>query len=926
MSPGLRWDEAWPLLLREYGNQLAQYGRAIRAAWVALHAQLQALERVSAEMLRDPLSVDSLESLHRCFRQAAAPLLADPVRAWSRAVPQQTVLAALTGMRTFLDDVLRQSPETLAASDRELAETLGPLLARGWWRLRVRRSNRPKALAFRAAAAAHLEREELARAALDGEFQLLLSRASLHLVGAWHIFRQWSLDFSEDATEAHARADRARIRWLRWKAMLERQAGRLIERYELWLDGGAPGLAESLLARPSPKAGRTARARQETLVRYYTYWSRQQRAVQAVLDLEVTLARLAERAVARSEAALDSLDEEHSALLAELDSALEWLRRCHEEGCGKDWPSEQAPLLSADARVAQLARDLEELTRDELPESIETIDPKRALPGWREPWRRIHPEAVVFQLQERSTLDGLREAEAAHRAVIREMERAREVVLYSAEVAREEGAEGAAVAAEGVANALGLLEYHRQHVQPVRPIAERGLTRGLAAGFLAVYIALDQGRLGVLRHLFQDASERGLERVSLLVLRQGRRVLLGALKRLRRLWDRFLYGLGLKTPPQSPQAAVFRTGRLHEVLAFRLVRPELPLIYRRLFRLEPVTDPRFLVGRDDEMAGLVEARAQWLAGKPVSILLVGARGSGKTSLLNCAEQVAFQNLPIVRRQFRERIIEPAAIEEFLGRHLEAAPHENLAAAIQGPRRVVVLEEVERTFLRRVGGFGAIRFLLDLVMATRREVLWVFALNETSYHHLDRVVQIERFFTHRVNAMSVRLEEIRDAILMRHNLSGYRLAFPAPPKETTYAGRTRQWLGLQAEPREVFFELLYQQAGGIFRAAFELWQQQIERIEGGVVHLRQLVEPRYRTLLQALSLEDCFTLHAILQHGGLTAPELAEVFNEPVEAGRSRLERLLALEILEPDPTAPGFRVQPEGGHLVREALHRQNLY
>lgn len=926
MSSGLTWVEAWPVLLREYRNQLAQYGRAIRAAWEGLHAQLQALDGVSTEIPRDPLAVDRLESLHQCFGQAAAPLLVDPVRTWSRAVPQQTVLAALTGMRTFLDDVLRHSPETVAVSDRELAETLGPLVARGWRRLRLRRSSRPRPLAFRAAAASHLEREELARAALDGEFQLLLSQASLHLVGLWHVVRQWSLDFSKDAGEARARADRARNRWLRRKALLERQAERLLERYERWLDGGAARLAESLLARPSPKAGRTARGRQEVLVRYYAYWSRQQRAIQAVLDLEVTLARLAERALARLEAALDSLDAEHSALLAELDSVLEWLRQCRGDGCGKDWPSEQAQLLSADARVTQLARDLEEFARDELPESIETIDPKRALPGWREPWRRLEPEAVLFRVRERSTLDGLREAEAAHRAMIREMERAREVVLYSAEVAREESAEGDAVAAEGLANALGLLEYHRQHVQPVRPVAERGLTRGLAAAFLAAYIALDQGRLGVLRHLLQEASEHGLERVYLLVLQQGRRLLRGALKQLRGLWHRFLFGLGLKTPPQSPPAAVFRTGRLHEVLAFRRVRPELPLIYRRLFRLEPVTDPRFLIGRDDEMAGLAEARAQWLAGKPVSILLVGARGSGKTSLLNCAEQVAFLDLPIIRRQFRDRIIEPAAIEEFLRRHLEAAPNPDLAMALQGRRQVVVLEEVERTFLRRVGGFGAIRFLLDLVMATRREVLWVLSLNEASYRHLERAVQIERFFTHRVNAMSVRLEELRDAILMRHNLSGYRLAFPAPPKETTYAGRARGWLGLRGEPREVFFELLHQQAGGIFRAAFELWQQQIERIDGGVVHLRQLAEPRYGTLLQALSLEDCFTLHAILQHGGLTAAELAEVFNEPVEAGQSRLERLLALEILEPDPTGPGFRVQPEGGHLVREALHRQNLY
>ena len=50
-----------------------------------------------------------------------------------------------------------------------------------------------------------------------------------------------------------------------------------------------------------------------------------------------------------------------------------------------------------------------------------------------------------------------------------------------------------------------------------------------------------------------------------------------------------------------------------------------------------------------------------------------------------------------------------------------------------------------------------------------------------------------------------------------------------------------------------------------------------------------------------------------------------MFGENVRESRTRLERLMALEILEPDPAGPGFRIRPEAGRAVREALHSRNL-
>jgi len=250
---------------------------------------------------------------------------------------------------------------------------------------------------------------------------------------------------------------------------------------------------------------------------------------------------------------------------------------------------------------------------------------------------------------------------------------------------------------------------------------------------------------------------------------------------------------------------------------------------------------------------------------------------------------------------------------------------DLLEALTQQRRVIMIEELERTFIRRMNGFEALHALLELISQSWRSTLWVLSLNETAFRYLNAAVGFGRFFSYRINAMSVRQEDLQSAILLRHNLSGYRLEFAPPPEGDPRVSRLRRTLGLQQDPQQLFFESLYRQSEGIFRSAFELWQHYIERVEGGVLHVRQPVDPDYEPLIVVLTAEDYFTLQAILQHGGLTSAAHAEIFGESEDVSRSRLERLKALEILEPDPGAPGLRVRPEAGRLVREALHRQNL-
>jgi hypothetical protein len=185
------------------------------------------------------------------------------------------------------------------------------------------------------------------------------------------------------------------------------------------------------------------------------------------------------------------------------------------------------------------------------------------------------------------------------------------------------------------------------------------------------------------------------------------------------------------------------------------------------------------------------------------VVVLGARGSGKTSLLNCAASSVLSGLPVTASQFCRRVWRVDQLQGFLRRLFQFSEETDLQAALSEGRRVVILEELERTFLRTVGGFEAIGAFLRLVEATSKSTLWILSINEISFQYLNAAVSLGGTFSHRINAMSVRREYITNAILQRHNLSGLRLEFAPLPEGDARIGRLRKLVGLEQDAQELF---------------------------------------------------------------------------------------------------------------------------
>lgn len=903
-------------------SEMARAGEDVRALLEQLRDRLDSIEPGEAGR-------GATAAFEWLFRDMADQLFCDPLENFENLRPMGRTLAAIEQHRLEMNDLVRRLPHVVEISGAELAE-LVPNLRAPWRKAWLKRRKSLRPLRLRQIIIANLWAQILRRARIDEAFEHVLARIGLHLAAAWQLYcrHQLAAQMSGSQDTAAALADERRW-WLRTAAELASRAQDLVRSYRRWAEVSPALLERSVMSR---SAQFSERRQIRIVARWendFSRWRRQHRAVRAAIDLERELILVARQSLQITRNAVESLRAEDGEVARELDRAIAWLEAPKEQNTPELLPPPKANLFPAEQRARDWIERISSRVRELLPVEVETVRPSRSVVRWRKIWHQVHPRAVLLHALKHSGLhaasEGLREAESEHTAVIRDIEQARQVVAYGVEVERSEGGSAARLPREAAANALGLLRRRQEiHADPLAA-AESALCRAQASTLLETHTALQFGQLGRLALVTRQSAPRAardLVQNGLMAMRKGSRTA-SALAGKSLQWTAWKLGWERRVT-QNIEPLVEKV-TLSVVLEAQRSPRELPALYKRLFSLAPVEDQRFLVGREIEMMGLSRAFSLWQAGQHATVLVDGARGSGKTSLLNCAALVAFPDVPVVRGHFSERIRNPEQMTDFLRNLFQVPGEANLEDALNRRRQVVILEECERSFLRSMNGFEALRGFLRLMSTTSGSTLWILSMNRVSFRYLDAVVGLGRSFSHYINAMSVSQENMTDAILQRHTLSGLRLEFaPLAPGDLRIR-RLRRFVGLEQSPQRLFFNALYRQSEGVFRSAFELWLDSIERVEGAVVHMRQPLDPNYKRLEAELKTDDLFLLQAILQHASLTAEESAEVFGIGVEEARRRLERLAALEILEPDPNCPGLRVCPQAGRFVRDALDRQNL-
>lgn len=376
------------------------------------------------------------------------------------------------------------------------------------------------------------------------------------------------------------------------------------------------------------------------------------------------------------------------------------------------------------------------------------------------------------------------------------------------------------------------------------------------------------------------------------------------------------------------------TQALLEEATTEFVRRKTPPLYRRLFRFDPLSDEDFLVGREADFECFARAKERLAKGLSAAVAVTGPTGSGKTSLIRCAQRRYFQTGPVFEGRIETPVASSAELAATLGGVLgvEAADAGGLFDAICAMETppVIVLEGGSLLFERRVGGLEAMRTFVSLLTATEGRALWVVSFSRDGWNYLDRVLGLSKRFDEHSELDGLGRRGLENAMLARHEISGYDLEFAEEPGlgadavwrlRGVHDPRRRQEI-----LREDFFDELHRASGSNLHAALYYWLRYTK-----VVGRKKVVASPVLAIpaagLRTLGDDELFTMLFVFQHDRLTAAQHARLLRtHEVESGMT-LDYLARRRVLL--KTGAGrdavFRANPILSYPVEKILRERNL-
>ena len=349
----------------------------------------------------------------------------------------------------------------------------------------------------------------------------------------------------------------------------------------------------------------------------------------------------------------------------------------------------------------------------------------------------------------------------------------------------------------------------------------------------------------------------------------------------------------------------------------------LPVVYQRLFAFEPLTDPQFLAGRDDELAEVEATWARWNAGGPGCLVVVDPPGAGVTSFLNVVSTRLSDEEPrSVRRILRDRCRDEAGLAARIAPWLGldgTATLDDLAKSVMASTdgsvpRLVTLEGIEHLHMRAPEGGRLFRRFMTFVSRTESSIFWILSMTSSAWQLVRTRAPEMAGETRQLVLQPLSPDELRRAITSRHLRSGLPLQY-VEPRAGADALRTRA-RRLHTTDRQQqlieknYFERLHRASLGSIRLALFHWLRSADftTVEGSLLvrPLEPLSPPT-----DTLDLTRSFALKAILDHGTLSASEYCEVFRTSARECAHTLRSLEENHFIEdsrpPDeePRSPG---------------------
>lgn len=356
---------------------------------------------------------------------------------------------------------------------------------------------------------------------------------------------------------------------------------------------------------------------------------------------------------------------------------------------------------------------------------------------------------------------------------------------------------------------------------------------------------------------------------------------------------------------------------------------QLPYVYQRLFKLEPLKDERFFAGHDEHLAELEKDFTNWKNGQFMATVIVGERGSGKTTLLNFCEERILKDIEVVKIDIQGKISSEKLLANKIAKAFSLESGQTFSEigdalnSVEEPM-VCIVENTHHLFSKTTDGFELMEEFLFLTTHTSQQVFWIMTSTLYSWEYLDKVISIGRFVPHVLRLEGLTGEEIESIILKRHRVTGYDLRFEAGEaiSETRKFRKLKNDEEQQAYLHDLFFQRLQQLAQGNITVTILYWLKSIISIDKNQLLLTSNLAIDY-SFVDQLPGDEVFTLGAIVQHESLTAEDLSRIFYQEIKRSQVLLRALCNKGILVEDSGV--FNVHPLLYRAVIQSLKRKYI-
>ncbi len=344
----------------------------------------------------------------------------------------------------------------------------------------------------------------------------------------------------------------------------------------------------------------------------------------------------------------------------------------------------------------------------------------------------------------------------------------------------------------------------------------------------------------------------------------------------------------------------------------------LPIIYKRLYAIEPLTDMVLFEGRKKEIEQLSKAYMAWTEGKYASVLLTAEKWSGMTSLINYAvKNIKFNNVPI-RTELKLNNPDPNHLIKYFSDLLETELSDKdsiIEHLNSGKKRIIIFENLQKLFLREMHGQKALVEFIDIMTATQRNVFWIGSMSIYTFNYLERSLKMSAFFSYHIPLEPLSDDEISQLIIKRNRISGFKIKFEVLEKDAT----DKKFKKLKEEERqqylkERFFKDLNNFAKSNISMALMFWLLSTKKVDDQTIVIKNFKKPDF-SFLSSLKNDRVFVLQALIMHDGLQLDQLAKVLSYSFTRAK-----FLILELLE-----DGVLIEKESQFLVNPIIYRNTV-